>query len=309
MFILLFVLGAACSDNGTSLLADSGKDVAISPDRAISDLSVVPEQAAGDGPQQQEAAITDGWTSVNNPACNGFVLACADGVDNDEDGLIDALDPECTGPCDNDEGSFEINIPGANSDACKQDCYWDDDSGGGIDGCEWNHKCDPLGPSANLQPACSYDEGYSKCEPEQPQKCLDFCIPLTPNGCDCFGCCEIFTATGKYAHTIYLGSGDGCTAATPEGCAPCTQVTTCLNTCGECELCLGKTINELPASCFPSYPDAGVGHEAGVGDGGTTPDMGPPMPACEPEVTPCLTNNDCPSGLYCITGCCVWAPQ
>ena len=69
---------------------------------------------------------------------------CSDGKDNDGDGKIDFGDPECVGPLDNDEGSFATGIPGDNSDACKQDCFFDGNSGAGDDGCDWQLKCDPL---------------------------------------------------------------------------------------------------------------------------------------------------------------------
>ncbi len=38
-------------------------------------------------------------------------------------GRLTANDPECVGPCDNDEGKFATGIPGDNIDACKQDCF------------------------------------------------------------------------------------------------------------------------------------------------------------------------------------------
>ena len=56
---------------------------------------------------------------------------CSDGIDNDGDGKIDYDDPECVGPLDNDESSFATGIPGDNMDACKQDCFFDGNSGAG----------------------------------------------------------------------------------------------------------------------------------------------------------------------------------
>ncbi|HVR61648.1 MAG TPA: hypothetical protein VMU50_07095, partial [Polyangia bacterium] len=73
---------------------------------------------------------------------------CSDGIDNDGDGLIDYDDPECVGPLDNDEGSFATGIPGDNVDPCKQDCFFDGNSGMGNDGCDWQLKCDPLNTGA-----------------------------------------------------------------------------------------------------------------------------------------------------------------
>lgn len=35
--------------------------------------------------------------------------------------------------------------------------------------------------------------------------CLAFCMPLTPNGCDCFGCCEVFAAAGSSRFVFIRG--------------------------------------------------------------------------------------------------------
>ena len=67
---------------------------------------------------------------------------CSDGIDNDGDGKTDYNDPECVGPLDNDEGTYATGIPGDNIDACKQDCFFDGNSGMGDDGCMWQLKCD-----------------------------------------------------------------------------------------------------------------------------------------------------------------------
>jgi hypothetical protein len=42
------------------------------------------------------------------------------------------------------------------------------------------------------------------CDLEMPQTCLEFCTPLVPNGCDCFGCCQIHV--GGEIHTVYIGT-------------------------------------------------------------------------------------------------------
>ncbi len=161
--------------------------------------------------------------------------------------------------------------------------------------------------------------------------CHSFCSPLTPNGCDCFGCCELPAGSGEYVFLGTLGS-DGsptCTLAAAEAgdhtaCHPCTPVADCLNTCDHCELCLGRTT--LPPDCFPPppppppvdaghYPDGGViPYDAGPTppDAATpdaaTPDAGPPPPPrCGTGIQPCGLPTDpaCPTGQYCITGCCV----
>jgi hypothetical protein len=243
--------------------------------------------------------------------CQGHVYECGDLQDNDGDGLIDSQDPDCLGPCDNTEDSYFGGIPGQNEAPCRQDCYFDQDSGPGNDGCYWNHKCDPneespsYYPEPSLGTQCAYDpdantpgtgESCESLEQTQSQACLDFCGPLTPNGCDCFGCCELPAGSGEF---VWLGSqgldGDSvCTIASiddPDLCHPCLPVSACLNGCEPCELCLGKT--ELPPEC-------------GEGGGGGAP----PGEQCPEEYQTCgLPGQDpCPSGSYCITGCCVPVP-
>ena len=89
---------------------------------------------------------------------------------------------------------------------------------------------------------------------------------------------------------MYLGSelnGEGtCTRDTlddPELCRRCTQVEACLNSCEECELCVGKT--QLPAGC---------------GEGGVV------TPNCPTDGQACGVEGlaTCPLDHYCITGCC-----
>src|SRR5207244_10409925 len=103
--------------------------------------------------------------------CKVNPSACSDGKDNAGDGLIDAADPECSGPCDNDEGSFATGIPGDNVDACKQDCFFDGNSGMGDDGCEWNLKCDPASPGAHAARACPYEPNFHNCPATQSDQC------------------------------------------------------------------------------------------------------------------------------------------
>jgi len=231
-----------------------------------------------------DAAIEGGKIPVGS-------AQCSDGIDNDGDGLIDYDDPECVGPLDNDESTFATGIPGDNVDPCKQDCFFDGNSGMGDDRCSWQLKCDPLSTEGN----CPYDPSYAQahateCSPtaSQPQACLDACQKLTPNGCDCFGCCAFPGAAGP----IRLAAT--CTAhdfADPTKCPPCTQVTECMNTCDRCELCVGKTT--LPADCAT---DGGALVPSCGGD-----------PACGPGTG--LPALDCPVGTGCLTGCCRPLPQ
>lgn len=223
--------------------------------------------------------------------CAGKVYQCGDCIDNDSDGKVDAEEPECWGPCDNNESGFKGNIPGQTHAPCtSMDCYFDADSGSGNDGCNWSHSCDPSDPNPSN---CNYNQNANipgsgmtceEAQQEQDPTCGDVCGPLTPNGCDCFGCCEIMAGNASY--TVYLGTGEGegtCTmadVADPTKCAPCVQVEACLNPCvaEDCELCIGQV--ELPDDCEPE---------------------------CGGELQPCdpLANNtDCPVGLACISGCC-----
>ena len=231
---------------------------------------------------------------------------CSDGIDNDGDGRVDYLDPECTGPLDNDESSFGTGIPGDNIDACKQDCFFDGNSGMGDDGCLWQLKCDPLSSEAK----CPYDSSYAQSHANecsvsasQSQGCIDHCRKLVPNGCDCFGCC----AVPGLPSPIRLAST--CTAANfgdPTKCPPCTQVEQCSNPCGRCEICIGKTT--VPADCGAGAAGGsdGAGGAGGAGGGTGTP-VCEGYPSCGPGTNTPATG--CPMFSACETGCCIPVPQ
>ena len=131
---------------------------------------------------------------------------CSDGKDNDGDGLVDSRDPECTGALDNDEGSFATGIPGDNVDPKWQDCFFDGNSGGGDDGCRYSTGC----LTGELEPT------DKDCQ--VTAACVKYCKPLTPNGCDCFGCCEVKGADGGIANVTITST---CTRA------PCTRSVPC----------------------------------------------------------------------------------
>lgn len=249
------------------------------------------------GSNSEAGAAGEATTRCEVRACQNHIYACGDCVDNDGDNLVDAEDPDCFGPCHNLEDGFFGGIPGQTGGGCRQDCYFDQDSGSGNDQCEWDHTCDPLAVSPNFGPSgesCEYDAGTTIGAPprscddarsEQSVECRASCGPLTPNGCDCFGCCNIPGAPTA----VWLGSElDGAPScnrdslADPSRCRPCTQVGGCLNPCEECELCIGK--RSLPDSC---------------GDGGTQ--------VCPAGAPPCSLGGQspCPGGMYCVTGCCI----
>ncbi len=273
--------------------------------------SNAPAGGAGNGQGGNGGSITDAGSAGNagsNGGTGGSTLGvdaggkltightqCSDGIDNDGDGLIDYADPECVGPNDNDESSFATGIPGDNVDACKQDCFFDGNSGMGDDHCLWQLKCDPLSQGAS----CPYDPTYAaqhttECSvsSSQSQACIDSCRKLVPNGCDCFGCCQIPGAPNpiRLAATCTAGKFND-----PTACPPCTQVTQCANTCEHCEICIGKPT--LPADCGP-----------GIVDAGSTPPP-PPPPVCPGTSQACgpggIDPAACPTGTGCITGCCL----
>lgn len=267
------------------------------------------------GADAGSADASDAGIIISIVKCLNQIYQCGDGIDNDGDGLIDWQDPDCLGPCDNTEDSYYGGIPGQSGPACDVDCYWDSNSGSGDDDCKWNHKCDPNEQSSPGHPEpiakCAYNlsanisgtnQTCSQLEQQQSATCLSFCGPLTPNGCDCFGCCELPAGSGKY---VWLGSEDeqtntgSCTAAglnDPTKCEPCQPVQGCLNTCAKCELCIGKTT--LPPECFP---------DGGVVDGGADSGSDGGSMQCPAGVQACGLPGQalCPQDYYCITGCCI----
>lgn len=239
----------------------------------------------------------------------GQPYRCGDCEDNDADGQIDANDVECTGPCDDTEDSFYGAIPGQNNEQqCRKDCYFDNDNGAGNDQCYWTHECDvksvpEAGYPPSGDPSCAYNAnatvpGGATCAElatSQAPRCLELCRPLTPNGCDCFGCCELPPRSNQY---VFIGSTADrrgtCNQSNlddPEACRPCTPVLSCLNSCTACEQCIGG-----------APPDASCG--AGTGGGSSMSER------CDPGVTPCGQPGEaaCRAGEYCITGCCVFLP-
>jgi hypothetical protein len=244
--------------------------------------------------------------------CEGIATpACNDGLDNDSDGFFDMADGECVAPCDNDEGSFATGIPGDNMDACKQDCFFDGNSGQGDDGCNWDLRCDSANPGANS--GCAY-EANRNCQDGQSEKCVRNCRKLTPNGCDCFGCCAV-TYPGGSASVLLVS---GCTAdkfGDAMVCPRCTQNTACINTCEPCEVCLGKPAPD-PSCGGGGTPGTDGGSGGGETDGGSGSidaapvDAGDPAPWCPAGVVSCgpsgqVPANGCGDGYYCLTGCCM----
>jgi hypothetical protein len=272
------------SETGITLTDDATDDLETTDDETTDETTDTTDTGSG------ECVMT---------SCQGKVYQCGDCVDNDQDGVADSADPDCWGPCQNNESGFKGEIPGQNQAPCTaMDCYFDGDSGSGNDACHWTHSCDPSNPNPS---ECTYDENTQipgssmSCEEAQMTQeaaCLEYCGPIVPNGCDCFGCCDL-TVDGQ-TYTVYLGTEDAegngtCTLdgiADPEACAPCVQVASCSNDCNpeECEICIGQT--ELPDDCeMAECPDG--------------------VQACDPA----LNSTDCPVGNVCVTGCCYPSPE
>jgi len=238
---------------------------------------------------------------------------CSNGIDDDGDGNIDGFDAECTGPFDNDEGTFATGIPGDNRDPKWQDCFFDGNSGAGDDGCRYSTGC--------LDGSLEQDD--PKCT--LTQSCVDFCARLTPNGCDCFGCCTLQLPDGSTVDALETSSCSLDKLGDEEACPRCTKSTQCGNTCGECELCPGKTVADLPAKCTPPQGtggasgyggaaatgganNAGNGSYGGASAAGGAPSYGgaPPAYVCDNGEPTCGAGlPECDSLHYCSFGCCL----
>jgi hypothetical protein len=219
--------------------------------------------------------------------CGSVACACNNGVDDDADGKTDGFDEECTGALDDDEGTFSTGIPGDNSDPKWQDCFFDGNSGAGDDHCRYHADC-LTGAKDPSDPDCTVSA-----------ECHDFCVARTPNGCDCFGCCTVHLDD---ASSVNVFIGESCSledVGNPERCPRCTPSTACGNTCGECELCSGKSVEDLPETCSGT----GGGGGGSGGSGGSDPST--PAYECDGGQVVCAAASDCPSGQYCSLGCCL----
>lgn len=228
----------------------------------------------------RDAASADTSTPIDArvPAqCGDVVCACDNGLDDDEDGLIDGFDPECTGALDHDERSFATGTIDAGTVTC-QDCFFDSNTESDDDGCELHAQClygePPAMPGAGECNTC-----------DVTKRCEDACRPRTPNGCDCFGCC---TVDIKGQPKINIRLQDSCSLALlmdEAACPRCMPNDACRNPCGRCELCPGRTEADLPADCSDMPRDPG--HK------------------CDDSEAVCTSDKPCGAGFYCQQGCCL----
>ena len=98
---------AACSELHRNLVSDPGS----SDSGAQIDKNVLSRRDAGSRDASTTIAAADSGSPIAREAttayCGKRACSCDDGVDNDDDGLPDGLDPECTGAFDDDEAEEE----------------------------------------------------------------------------------------------------------------------------------------------------------------------------------------------------------
>jgi hypothetical protein len=286
----LAVLSLGCTEVVTNLVSDnagddgrqtrdaqtdrdggSGRDAARAPDG--------PGDAAA--PDAEDGYPADATVDPQPVLCNNKPCACDNNDDDDGDGLSDGLDPECTGPYDDDESSFATGNPGDNRESC-QDCFFDGNSGHGDDGCQVNLEC-----LFGRVPESLAGAGCPGCEVSA--ECVDNCLPRTPNGCDCFGCCEMFRPDGSRLYVLLDPDCSLDRIDDPVACPRCVPSAECANPCGNCELCPGKVLDDLPETCAPAPQEPGPGY------------------TCDNGERVCGDGLPCPEAFYCHMGCCLQA--
>lgn len=255
---MLVLLAIGCSDRAVQLARDV-------PD-ATADTAT---DSATDSAMRRDAQAA--------ARCGDHVCACNDGLDNDGDGLVDGLDPECTGAFDDDEASFATSQVGPSALGPCRDCFFDGNFTSEDDGC-WVHvACIDEGTSPPLGAGCAVCDVSKECK--------DNCRPQTPNGCDCFGCCTI-DIKGRAKVNIRLHDTCSIALLDDEGACPrCVPNDACRNPCGRCELCPGRTAADLPKDC--ANQPVGPGHQ------------------CDDREAVCDEATPCPIDYYCLQGCCL----
>ena len=301
---LIWACGSSSGDLGDAAAESGGSDAAAGSlgfggDEGSITLGGSKGSGFADGGASPGDTVNGGSSSAGGVVATG-TTACSNGIDDDGDGLIDGFDPECTGPADNDEGSYATGIPGDNRDPKWQDCFFDGNSGAGDDNCRYATGC----LTGDLPP----DDKNCKLT----DSCIKFCAPRTPNGCDCFGCCTVQTAGGDAVDIETSASCSLDKIDDTDACPRCVKSDACGNTCGRCELCPGKTVAELPADCGSGT--GGSGGSGGSSSGGSsstggTGSAGGPAYTCDGGEQVCGPDLPaCSLGQYCSLGCCLLQP-
>lgn len=275
--ILALLAISACSDKDDDThTVDSGP---VPNDGGMTADGSTVEDASTDA-SADDAGMSFQMNDAGQVLCGTAPCGCSNGLDDDADGLVDLADPECISAWDNDEGSFATGIPGDNRDNSCQDCFFDGNSGSGDDGCRIPSSCLTTGLPTSGQGNCNSCSASAQCE--------NFCTDFTPNGCDCFGCCAVQLGSNIVEYLL-LANGCNIDGSSHTGCTVCTQSTTCTNTCGRCELCPGKTAEDLPADCTS-------------GGGTVTPSCDNGEPSCGADLPACAID------YVCSYGCCILSP-
>lgn len=254
---------AACMQTTNLASSQAGKDAQANDDAGAGEAD-----AADTG--QADAAPPITVSDAGVVFCGALPCACSNGSDDDDDNLIDGFDPECTGPYDQDESSFATEEMKGGNPKCG-DCFFDGNPGF-EDGCRIATRCSVDGTSSGAPGACN------SCVPSE--QCVSNCLPRTPNGCDCFGCCEIPGAPGPVLLADTCSMKD---LGKPGSCPPCKLSSDCMNPCERCELCAGKTPAEVPKDCGAA---GGPGYSC---EGGRV----------------CSATEPCDLFEYCTQGCCL----
>jgi len=284
LFAVLLAIG--CGDDDRAASGSGGSAASSAGSGAVSGSGATGGVGGG---LSTDAGVPFATNDAGQVLCGATTCKCHNGLDDDGDGLVDGADPECTGPYDDDETSFATGIPGDNIDDC-QDCFFDGNSGQGNDGCAYPTEClygsEPSSPGNSDCNDCAVTE-----------QCVDYCKARTPNGCDCFGCCGVRTATGETVNVVLVATCSVDDVADETKCPRCVPTTNdCINECGRCELCPGKTVADLPIDCYATPPDAAV------------PDSGTPVyppQSCDDGLVACDVTHPCPANFYCQQGCCL----
>lgn len=224
---------------------------------------------------EEDAGLSLGLNDAGRALCaNGTRLcACSDGEDNDLDNEIDGLDNECTGPFDDYEGTFRVNDVREGKQCA--DCFFDGNPASGDDGCNLSSHCIQDGEPGNGGGMCK-----RAVDCKATDECRDHCLGITPNGCDCFGCCEV-QYEGARVPIRLSGTCDMSLISNTQACQRCTINRSCFNECEACDLCPGRKFEDLSLACKNAVTCTTSG------------------------VKSCASAADCDSSQYCSQRCCV----
>jgi hypothetical protein len=256
------------------LAATASLPLGCSRDTLLVTSRGVAEAGPPDAGLLEDAGLGDASFQVSDAGlalCGKHVCACSNQEDDDLDRFADGFDDECTGAFDDDEASLGTGGIKIGNAQCAN-CFFGGHPGLSEDPCRISVSCLQGGLPQRVPASCS------TCDPST--ECVDSCLARTPNGCDCFGCCEVRLQNGSVVK-VMLAAECSIEGNLVQGCQACVPNEACFNECGPCELCPGKTLADLPDECQ---------REGGVACEGS--------PVCAPE-------NPCDLGQWCGFGCCL----